>query len=97
MGLGQHCLPKVSNGFNSRTDSNNYLAIRMPCDLKIVHYYHNNSIDFVFEFCYQAVPGPGKYEINSQFDKRPQAVNTEGMEVDHPPFMSQSKVRMNRR
>ncbi|XP_038060256.1 sperm-tail PG-rich repeat-containing protein 2-like [Patiria miniata] len=39
----------------------------------------------------KAVPGPGKYEINSQFDKRPQAVNTEGMEVDHPPFMSQSK------
>ncbi|XP_022087491.1 sperm-tail PG-rich repeat-containing protein 2-like [Acanthaster planci] len=45
----------------------------------------------------KAVPGPGKYEINSQFDKRPQAVNTEGMEVDHPPFMSQSKRFLDQR
>ncbi|XP_071505426.1 sperm-tail PG-rich repeat-containing protein 2-like [Diadema antillarum] len=39
----------------------------------------------------KAIPGPGKYEINSQFDKRPLAVNTEGMEVEHPPFLSQAK------
>ncbi|KAJ8023074.1 Sperm-tail PG-rich repeat-containing protein 2 [Holothuria leucospilota] len=39
----------------------------------------------------KAVPGPGKYEINSQFDKTPQAYNTEGLEVEHPPFMSQAK------
>lgn len=40
----------------------------------------------------KAVPGPGKYEISSQFDKTPQAYNTEGLEVEHPPFMSQAKV-----
>ncbi|PIK59902.1 putative sperm-tail PG-rich repeat-containing protein 2 [Apostichopus japonicus] len=39
----------------------------------------------------KAVPGPGKYEISSQFDKTPQAYNTEGLEVEHPPFMSQAK------
>ncbi|XP_041485229.1 sperm-tail PG-rich repeat-containing protein 2-like [Lytechinus variegatus] len=39
----------------------------------------------------KAVPGPGKYTINSQFDKRPPAVNTEGLEVEHPPFLSQAK------
>ena len=40
----------------------------------------------------QAVPGPGKYELYSQFDKRPQPVNPEGLDVEHPPFMSQAKV-----
>lgn len=39
----------------------------------------------------KAIPGPGKYEIHSQFDKRPQAVNPEGIDVEHPPFMSQEK------
>ncbi|XP_070544297.1 sperm-tail PG-rich repeat-containing protein 2-like [Ptychodera flava] len=39
----------------------------------------------------RAVPGPGKYEISSQFNKRAPAMNTEGVEVEHPPFMSQAK------
>ncbi|XP_072038825.1 sperm-tail PG-rich repeat-containing protein 2-like [Amphiura filiformis] len=39
----------------------------------------------------KAVPGPGKYELRSQFDRRPQAVNPEGLDVEHPPFMSQAK------
>ncbi|XP_002731483.1 sperm-tail PG-rich repeat-containing protein 2-like [Saccoglossus kowalevskii] len=37
------------------------------------------------------VPGPGKYEIQSQFKKQNPAVNTEGIEVEHPPFMAQAK------
>ncbi|XP_077999351.1 sperm-tail PG-rich repeat-containing protein 2-like [Glandiceps talaboti] len=39
----------------------------------------------------RAVPGPGKYEIKSQFQRKTPAVNTEGVEVDHPPFLSQAK------
>ena len=42
--------------------------------------------------CLQAIPGPGKYEVKGLFDPRPPKVNTEGIEVEHPPFMSQSKV-----
>ncbi|KAL5018397.1 hypothetical protein ScPMuIL_004119 [Solemya velum] len=39
----------------------------------------------------KAVPGPGKYDIKGLFDQEPPKVNTEGIEVEHPPFMSQSK------
>ena len=42
--------------------------------------------------CIQAVPGPGKYEIRGQFDPSPPKVNTEGIEVEHPPFGTQAKV-----
>ncbi|KAK2190263.1 hypothetical protein NP493_85g06019 [Ridgeia piscesae] len=38
-----------------------------------------------------AIPGPGKYNIRGQFDSRAPVVNTEGIEVEHPPFMSQAK------
>ncbi|KAK7112355.1 sperm-tail PG-rich repeat-containing protein 2-like [Littorina saxatilis] len=37
------------------------------------------------------IPGPGKYEIRGQFDPQPPKINTEGMEVEHPPFGSQAK------
>ena len=43
-------------------------------------------------FYLQAIPGPGKYNIRGQFDSRAPVVNTEGIEVEHPPFMSQAKV-----
>lgn len=39
----------------------------------------------------KAVPGPGKYEVRGQFDNKPPKVNTEGIEVEHPPFGSQAK------
>ncbi|CAH1795521.1 unnamed protein product [Owenia fusiformis] len=39
----------------------------------------------------KAVPGPGKYEVKGVFDPSPPKVNTEGIEVEHPPFLSQSK------
>lgn len=39
----------------------------------------------------KAVPGPGKYEISGQFTKKPAPVNVEGLEVEHPPFMSQAR------
>lgn len=39
----------------------------------------------------KAVPGPGKYEIRGQFEVKPAKVNTEGIEVEHPPFLSQAK------
>lgn len=39
----------------------------------------------------KAVPGPGKYDIKGTFDPEPPKVNTEGIEVEHPPFMSQAK------
>nr|XP_002131399.1 sperm-tail PG-rich repeat-containing protein 2 isoform X1 [Ciona intestinalis] len=39
----------------------------------------------------KAVPGPGKYDINGQFAKKPAPVNVEGLEVEHPPFMSQAR------
>ncbi|KAL8580946.1 hypothetical protein ACOMHN_017513 [Nucella lapillus] len=37
------------------------------------------------------IPGPGKYEIRGQFDPQPPKINMEGMEVEHPPFLSQAK------
>jgi len=43
---------------------------------------------------FQAIPGPGKYDVKGAFDPDPPKVNTEGIEVEHPPFMSQSKVRI---
>jgi len=39
----------------------------------------------------KAVPGPGKYEISGQFTKKPAPINVEGLEVEHPPFMSQAR------
>ncbi|XP_060071490.1 sperm-tail PG-rich repeat-containing protein 2-like [Ylistrum balloti] len=39
----------------------------------------------------KAVPGPGKYDSKGLFDPEPPKLNTEGIEVEHPPFMSQSK------
>ncbi|KAL4240507.1 Sperm-tail PG-rich repeat-containing protein 2 [Mactra antiquata] len=39
----------------------------------------------------KAVPGPGKYDVKGLFDPEPPKVNTEGIEVEHPPFMSQAK------
>ncbi|KAK3090851.1 hypothetical protein FSP39_015224 [Pinctada imbricata] len=39
----------------------------------------------------KAIPGPGKYDVKGNFDPEPPKVNTEGIEVEHPPFMSQSK------
>lgn len=39
----------------------------------------------------KGVPGPGKYDVKGVFDPEPPKVNTEGIEVEHPPFMSQSK------
>ena len=36
---------------------------------------------------FQAIPGPGKYDIKGIFDPEPPKVNTEGVEVEHPPFM----------
>lgn len=39
----------------------------------------------------KAIPGPGKYDVKGVFDPDPPKVNTEGIEVEHPPFMSQSK------
>ena len=40
----------------------------------------------------QAVPGPGKYEIKSQFSIKPPPVNQEEP-IIHPPFGTQSRVR----
>lgn len=48
-------------------------------------------LDFLL-FTPQAVPGPGKYDVKGTFDPEPPKVNTEGIEVEHPPFMSQAKV-----
>ncbi|WAQ96592.1 STPG2-like protein, partial [Mya arenaria] len=39
----------------------------------------------------KAIPGPGKYDIKGTFEPQQPKVNTEGIEVEHPPFMSQSK------
>uniref|UniRef100_A0A2C9KKI0 Sperm-tail PG-rich repeat-containing protein 2 n=1 Tax=Biomphalaria glabrata TaxID=6526 RepID=A0A2C9KKI0_BIOGL len=39
----------------------------------------------------KGVPGPGAYEVKSTFIIPAPALNTEGLEVDHPPFLSQAK------
>ncbi|KAL3877518.1 hypothetical protein ACJMK2_035215 [Sinanodonta woodiana] len=39
----------------------------------------------------KAIPGPGKYDIKSTFDPQQPKVSADGMEVEHPPFLSQSK------
>ena len=38
------------------------------------------------------MPGPGKYEIKSQFSAKPPPVNQEEP-IIHPPFGTQSRVR----
>ena len=48
----------------------------------------------VFDWLLQAVPGPGKYDVKGNFDPEPPKVNTDGIEVEHPPFMSQAKVNI---
>ena len=57
----------------------------------------NSAVEMIIEyFCniFQAVPGPGKYDIKGIFEPEPPKVNTEGVEVEHPPFMSQAKVQL---
>ncbi|CAL1526354.1 unnamed protein product [Lymnaea stagnalis] len=39
----------------------------------------------------RGVPGPGAYELNPTFALPPPTMNTEGIEIEHPPFMSQAK------
>ncbi|KAK3802623.1 hypothetical protein RRG08_010394 [Elysia crispata] len=39
----------------------------------------------------RAVPGPGTYETRSTFVVKGPTLNTEGIEVEHPPFLSQAK------
>ncbi|XP_067944512.1 sperm-tail PG-rich repeat-containing protein 2-like [Watersipora subatra] len=39
----------------------------------------------------KSVPGPGRYDINSGFDPEVKKLNQEGIEVEHPPFLSQSR------
>jgi hypothetical protein len=39
----------------------------------------------------KGVPGPGRYDTRSMFEARPVAVNTEGIEVEQPPFMTQER------
>ncbi|RUS85400.1 hypothetical protein EGW08_006843 [Elysia chlorotica] len=39
----------------------------------------------------RAVPGPGTYEMRSTFMVEAPTLNTEGIEVEHPPFLSQAK------
>ena len=41
----------------------------------------------------QAVPGPGKYEIKSQFSAKPIAISQLDEPIVHPPFGTQSRVR----
>ena len=43
----------------------------------------------------QGVPGPGKYDSRGMFDPEPAKINMEGIEVIHPPFLSQARVRKN--
>ena len=52
-----------------------------------------NILLLCYIILFQATPGPGKYDIKGIFDPEPPKVNTEGVEVEHPPFMSQAKVR----
>ncbi|XP_074648562.1 sperm-tail PG-rich repeat-containing protein 2-like [Tubulanus polymorphus] len=43
------------------------------------------------------VPGPGKYDVAGQFEPRPPKMNTEGIEVEHPPFGSQARRFSNKK
>ena len=45
----------------------------------------------------RAIPAPGKYEVKSMFDRKAPVVNTEGIEVEQPPFMTQERVSWNGR
>ena len=53
------------------------------------------SIAWTHSFVYvsQAVPGPGKYEIKSQFSAKPIAISQLDEPIVHPPFGTQSRVR----
>ena len=71
------------------------ISILIGCKKVHIEIHVLLSLDFVI-FVYhffQAIPGPGKYDIKGMFDPEPPKVNTEGVEVEHPPFMSQAKVR----
>ena len=48
---------------------------------------------FIRAFNSQAVPGPGKYEIKSQFSAKPQPISQPDEPIIHPPFGTQSRVR----
>ena len=39
------------------------------------------------------IPGPGQYEVRRQFDKQTPKTNLDGVDVEHPPFLSQTKVQ----
>ena len=39
----------------------------------------------------QSVPGPGRYDIKSDFEAEAKKLNQEGIEVEHPPFLSQAR------
>lgn len=39
----------------------------------------------------KAVPGPGRYQIHSQFENKAPVINIQGLEVEHPPFMVKSQ------
>lgn len=45
----------------------------------------------VFYLFSQSVPGPGRYDITSDFDPETKKLNQEGIEVEHPPFLSQAR------
>ncbi|ESO83457.1 hypothetical protein LOTGIDRAFT_169322 [Lottia gigantea] len=56
-------------------------------DARIPRYHESVAI----EQDKKAVPGPGKYDIKGQFEPVQAKVNTDGIEVEHPPFLSQAK------
>lgn len=67
------------------------MVITFPCSSKYDLFFL--KIYFVINsFHFQGIPGPGKYDVKGIFDPQPPKVNTEGIEVEHPPFMSQAKV-----
>lgn len=37
------------------------------------------------------MPGPGRYDVKSMFDQETKKVTQDGIEVEHPPFLSQSR------
>lgn len=60
---------------------------RQPFESKLPRYHESIAVQEEKK----AVPGPGKYEIKSQFSAKPVPINQQDDPVIHPPFGTQSR------
>ena len=65
-------------------------GISLNVKLKVKYKMHFEPVKYLCLYL-QSVPGPGRYDIKSNFEPEGKKINQEGVEVEHPPFLSQSR------